>query len=259
MNRVSKVFQGSVVMAEVLFLFACNLTAVSGNGQVITEDRPAAGFTRLHADTSIQVHVHQASAFSVKVTLDSNLQELVQTVVVGDTLSIHDARPFGSSADPVVEIGMPALSSAGSAGSGDLTVAGFVGDGALALAATGSGSLSFDGACGPLSAEVSGSGSMSLTGQSGHLAATDDGSGSLDASGLLASDGTAVDVSGSGSAKVAVLGNARLSTSGSGSIDANLHAGTASFSVSGSGSITWTGDDQIGEVSTSGSGSVERD
>jgi Putative auto-transporter adhesin, head GIN domain len=255
MNRIVPSFQTSVVIAAALLLQACSL----GDGHVVTEDRPAAGFTQLDLATSIPVDVHRAPAFSVAVILDANLQTLLETTVVDDTLSVRQTSPFTPSAGASVEIGMPTLSAAEDSASGDVTVSGFDGAADLALTTSGSGSLSFDGSCGPLDVHVSGSGSMRLTGQGGHLAATVDSSGSLDASGLLAGGGAEVDVDGSGSAKVAVQGDAVLSTTGSGSIDAELNGGTASFSVSGSGSIVWTGDDAIAQLSRSGSGSVERD
>jgi hypothetical protein len=256
--RVTKMVHVAVAMGAGLLLQACIGFGVPGNGQVVTQDRTVAAFGRVVADTAIQVNIHRAAAFSVRVTLDSNLQGLVRTTVEGDTLSITDTRPYSTAAATFVDIGMPSLSGIENAGSGDLTAAGFVGDAPLALFATGSGNLSFDGTCGSLDVDVEGSGDMILAGHAGHLAATANGSGNLVASTLLASNGAEIDVNGSGDAKVDVLGSARLSTSGSGSIDANLNAGLASFSVSGSGDITWTGDDQIGGMSASGSGSIER-
>jgi hypothetical protein len=162
--KVTKKVRVVVAVTAGLLLQACIGSGVPGNGQIVTKDRTITGFSRVAADTAIQVNIHRAPAFSVTVTLDSNLQGLVRTSVEGDTLLITDTRPYSTALATFVDIGMPSLSSIENAGSGDLAATGFVGDAPLALLATGSGSLSFDGTCGSLDVDVEGSGDMNLAG-----------------------------------------------------------------------------------------------
>ncbi len=226
-----------------------------GNGHLVVEHRDAGGFTQVENQSSLAVAIVQGPSFAVDVRVDSNLLPLVETRVEGGVLRIDEAAPFEANPSSVVSVVLPSLDAADNLGSGELTVGALQG-GAVRLSCTGSGSMTFAGSTGDLSAQVCGSGSLSIAGSGGHLSLRVTGSGSADASGFAAS-GADLETTGTGSVRAVVTGDATLSAAGPGSIDATLNGGTASFTVTGSGSITWSGDERVSSVVRAGTGTVE--
>jgi hypothetical protein len=216
---------------------ACQI-GVDGNGKRATEPRAVGDFSRVESDSSLDVHVAQADASSVTVSIDSNLLPYVATRVSGSTLIIDvDQWSIGDTVQgPHVLVTMPQLEHAALNGSGRLEVVGFHQDQPIDLDLEGSGDVTFTGDVPGLTALVAGSGDMRLEGTAGALDLRVDGSGAIDAGPCTAASAD-VSVSGSGDVAMTVTGVARVSLSGSGNVDIYGGAMLERSDVSGSGSV----------------------
>jgi hypothetical protein len=153
-----------------------------------------------------------------------------------------------------VSIVMPTLRAADADGSGAMRVTGFSVP-ALHLGNHGSGPVTASIQAGALEVALDGSGGTTIAGDADEVAITEDGSGSLDASALVAR-GAVVHLDGSGSATFASTGATDLTTTGSGSIHAQLDDGTTKLACAGSGSIRLRGNAKVVAQSATGSGSI---
>jgi hypothetical protein len=217
-------------------LGACSNT-VHGNGQRVSEDRPLSGFVAVESASSFDVKVERQDTFSVRVDVDSNIEPLLRTRLVGDTLvigsdeSVSDLLP-----GPHVTVTMPRLTSATLSGSGLFSAAGFEEHEPIALDLSGSGNLDFQGSAPTINARLDGSGEIDLAGSSDRLALALDGSGSIDARALPARVGS-VGLAGSGRVLATVAESVDVTLSGSGHIDLFGGGTIAHASKSGSGDI----------------------
>jgi len=218
-----------------LALSSTGCHGLAGNGQVISQSRSLSGFTHVENRTSLAVNVTQGAGFSVMVTTDSNLQSEVGTTVNGDTLYVDNPEEI----DPTsldIEVTMPMIQGAALSGTGTLDVTSAQESGAVDVAVSSTGRLTFAGASPSMTAEVSSTGELILNGSATMLQASVSAPGHLDALALVAQ-------------------NATLSLSSTGELDAQVEV-TVSFDLSGSGTIRWTGPATVVSTSKTGSGEI---
>jgi hypothetical protein len=208
----------------------------SGDGQKVTQPRAVAAFSKVRLEGSLDVRVAVGGAQNVAVTIDQNLQPLVETVVEGDTLVIR-TQTMNYHGVGKVEVTTPALRGFAIEGSGDVVIDGGQGD--LRLSVAGSGDLAWKGKAGKLDVQIEGSGDVTLE-------------GSADDAGL--------EIAGSGDIKARALTahSAKVEVSGSGDVELTLAGGTLSAEVNGSGDVHWHGNAQVERASVSGSGEIAR-
>lgn len=210
-----------------------------GNGARVDHFVALGGFTRVSADSALDVEVKQGSGVIVIVSIDSNLLAQVTTELRGDTLVLGTKGSFETKLPgPHIKVTLPQLVEANNGGSGDLAVAN-VETAELALGSSGSGDLSFEGSASRLVVESSGSGDSTIIGTSRDLTIQSSGSGDVDAEELGATTAT---VSNSGSGDVSITAS-----------------GTASTRLSGSGDIEIHGGAQVQQGLQTGSGRVKQD
>jgi hypothetical protein len=214
---------------------------VNGSGQTSRQQRAVGEFQGLQVAGQINVVLRQGSAPAATVTVDDNLQALLETVVEagqdGPTLVIRWKRgvTVSSRSSAQVDVTATRLSHLSSSGSGTLTVEAFKA-GPLTAAVAGSGDLRFNGLqAETLSVAIAGSGSLAASGQTGSLSLRMAGSGNANTEALKADD---VRISMAGSGDAAVQANRRLEVSVAGSGDV-VYSGNATVksSVAGSGSV----------------------
>jgi len=230
------------LVAPVLLLAAAPAMAspwagTAGNGQPTTETRAVPSFDRIRLEGSTDVTVSVGEGPSVTVTIDSNLQPLLETVVKGNTLVIRAEGRIRPKKDPKVAVTVPELRGVEISGSGDVTIEG--GKGELALSIEGSGDLRWRGEATELRAEIEGSGDIRLEGRADRLRAQVEGSGDVDASRLVATD-------------------AEAKVRGSGDVELNLAGGKLDATVEGSGDIRWRGTANVERARVAGSGEISR-
>ncbi|AJP74646.1 head GIN domain-containing protein [Sphingomonas hengshuiensis] len=230
-----------LLIVALLPLAACQSNAekaeaASPSGPGATRSYAATGFTGVDLRGSDSVDVKPGAAFSVVAEGDPKVLDLLEIIVVGDTLRVGRKRSatnwaWGSDKGARIHVVMPRLQSASVGGSGDLVVERAQGD--FTGAVSGSGDLDvrrLDGGAADLS--VAGSGTLKIAGTAAKLKANVAGSGDIEAAGLVAS-GAQVSIAGSGNVAATVKGAAAVSLVGSG--DATLTGG-AQCSVSAVGS-----------------------
>jgi hypothetical protein len=206
----------------------------SGDGKKVTQSRQVAEFKAVRLIGSLDVKVAVGPARSVAVTIDENLQPLVETLVEGDTLVIK-SKSMSYRGEGRVEISLPSLRAFSIEGSGDVTIDGGQGD--LDLSVEGSGDLAWRGTATRLAVSIEGSGDVKLAGTAEAVRLRVDGSGDIKAGGLAARD-------------------AEVDVSGSGDVEVTLTGGSLRAEVNGSGDVVWHGQARVEQSRVSGSGGI---
>jgi len=262
------------VLVAVVGLTGCNVyvdddgvsldvgrSEVRGNGTKVTETRRVGSFVRVENRTPLDVVVRESSGTDVDVTLDSNLQGLLDTHVEGDRLIIERDAPFTFSGEGHVVVRTPRVTGARLASSGSLTVEDVSRREDVELVVEGSGVLRFCGPARTVSAALEGSGSLRVCTPSELMVEAVDltvsGSGTLEYAGRALRVDAFSDASGhlqaSGAAQRFVA-----RTRGSGDVDGRaLLATEAELTVQGSGDVLATSDGGRVVVNIQGSGDVE--
>lgn len=195
--------------------------AVVGDGKVSDSVREASAVARVVNDSPLPVQV-RVGVPSITVSIDANLQSLVSTSVVGDTLTISLTKGIKTTLNgPAVLISMPSLRRAEAINAGSLDVKIDDASAPFAVQASGAGNVTLDGASTALTADASSNGDISLSGTTDHVDLACSGNGGIDAASLDARTGTirnshngSVDASISGSVDVANSGNGSVNVSG---------------------------------------------
>lgn len=238
------------------FESAWSSNAIKGNGEVTTDKRQVNGLAALSVSGPLQVEVRVGAAPSLEIIGDSNLLNLVQTQVSGETQKIWIDEKFNSTNPIRVVYTVPAVTEIISNGSGRLMVNGLNG-GNLAVRNYGSRSVNLDGNVSRIDIVNTGSGSINALGLLSKDAKVSlQGSGSLNL-GAVNGNELAVTVNGSGS--VHASGNVRnlaAQTHGSGSADLSaVKSLSADLNSYGSGSVTAAVSQNV-NAQSNGSGSV---
>ena len=208
--------------------------ATKGDGQKVTQARQVGEFSQVRLEGPLDATVTVGPPRAVSVTIDQNLQPLVELRLEGDTLVV-EAAEISYQGEGRVVIAVPALRGFAIRGSGDARIEGGRGD--LALAISGSGDIAWRGEADRLSAAISGSGDMKLAGRAASVEISVAGSGDVKASDLVA-------------------GGADVSVAGSGDVEVRLAGGALRASVAGSGDVVWYGEGRLERASTAGSGAI---
>lgn len=211
----------------------------TGSGKKVTQQRQVPEFSEIRNDGALDVDVQVGPATSVAVTIDDDLQPLVETVVRGDTLVIRTRESVSYHGEGRVAVTVPRLTACAVHGSGDAVIRG-QGVGApagLALDVDGSGDVRWSGEAARLTAHIDGSGDVALAGKAQALT---------------------VDVNGSGDVKAKELaaGTADLTVNGSGDVEATLAGGPLRVRVHGSGDVRWWGEASSVDAVAHGSGDI---
>jgi hypothetical protein len=227
----------ALVSSVSLGLTACNGFGIDGNGERVDEIRETTAFSRIRSDCELDVQVIQGDQQSLTVSLDSNLQDLVETRVSGDTLYLDLKDEVDDIVDgPHVLVTLPELTAAKVAGSGSMTLELDEPTLPLDLFLSGSGSMRFDGKAAAVGAYLSGSGDLRVAGATSEVEMVLSGSGSIRGQHLDA-ESAAIELSGSGDVSATVRDSVSVSLSGSGQI--NLYGGATvdHYLDTGSGDI----------------------
>lgn len=233
---------------------------VEGDGELQTQVREASGFTGIELEAPLDVFIREGE-FSVKITLDGNLQALVKTRVVGDTLEIATEESIRPDRKARIDITLPELRAVAIHASGDVDARGMNAASEVKVTIHGSGNVVFDGRPVRFHTSIHGSGDVTARLEKAVERAEIAIHGSGDV--RLAGPGTerlAVSIHGSGDVDVRGLKarNGSYSINGSGNIATELDGGQAQFAVNGSGDIEWSGDAEVRARVVSGSGSIRR-
>ncbi len=187
-----------------------------GSGQLTTEQREVAPFTRIESNVSADIEVVIGKPQRVDLTFDDNLLEFISTKVEGKTLVIESEHSFSSLEGCQLKIVVPQLDAAVIGGSGNITVEGLDAN--------------------RFAVEINGSGGVSASGKASELSIEVNGSGNVEAQELTASEAS-VEINGSGNVGVMARDYLTATINGSGDITYTGNPGQVSKSVAGSGRI----------------------
>jgi hypothetical protein len=152
---------------------------VMGNGQITRTKRDATGFVDVVDNGSAEVEIKEAPSFSVEVEADSNVQDMITTVVSGNRLDIGGKGSYCTNKLKIF-VAMPLLHGAKVEGSGKVDATKSSAASEVSLGVNGAGRIMFRGAATSLAANVNGSGAIVLdTGTATSTNATVNGSGSV--------------------------------------------------------------------------------
>lgn len=203
-----------IVGAIVLAITSCNINAIRGSGDLITESRNVGNFDSIALSGSGEVIVTQGAGESLTIETDDNVMEHVKAEVRGGTLELGFKERTGSISPTrlIFTVGVDDLKGLRISGSGDIE----------------SSTVDTD----RLDVKIDGSGDINLSGEATAQEVTINGSGKHDAADLR-SESVEVNISGSGEATVWATQALDTNISGSGTVN---YYGTPSVNSSGSGS-----------------------
>ncbi|NNE73488.1 MAG: DUF2807 domain-containing protein [Acidimicrobiales bacterium] len=215
---------------------------VDGSGEISSEVRSVAGFTRISLQREGTVEVGQGPTESLVVTTDDNLLTLIETEVVDGTLELRTAIDTDIEPSDTVryEIGVRDLDGLELTGAGTVSIDGWVTD-AAAVRMSGAGELrvgSLDATS--LDATHSGAGSLLVEGEVQRQMVAFSGVGDYDAADLVSEEAI---VQGSGVGAMTLWVTDRLDLTLSGVGDFSYYGSPRiEQTVSGVGTINSLGD-----------------
>ncbi len=217
-------------------IIVINGKSVQGSGNIITQEREAAEFSKVHLKGSGKVFLTPGETQSLEIKTDDNIMPLVETEVSGKKLTISHGNNRLRPTVFEVYITIRKLEGIGISGSGDISGESRFMTDSLYAEISGSGDVELEVLTDFLETRISGSGSVDLAGKAEEFKVSVSGSGKINAFGVDARH-VSVQVSGSGNCRV----------SASESLDAR---------ISGSGDVYYRGQPKI-DARISGSGSLK--
>ncbi|MGI8495299.1 MAG: head GIN domain-containing protein [Pyrinomonadaceae bacterium] len=129
--------------------------SVRGSGNIGSETRNAADFTKIQTGGAINVEVSAQKDFSVAVEGDDNLLQFIKTETNGDTLKIYTEGKINPKSRITVKISMPAIDEAEVSGASNAVISNVKSE-SLKLEAGGASKITVDGTATNLESDASG-------------------------------------------------------------------------------------------------------
>jgi hypothetical protein len=201
--EVKKWFVPVLVAITLLFLIGCKivpLRTVTGSGTLETRNFTLSGFNGIQASNTFSVQVVRADSFSIQVTADNNLWDLLDVSVSGSALRLR-VKPGINISNSTLSavIALPSISGLDLSGASTATVGDFISDNSFTCALSGASIADLDNVkSGPAVFDISGGSTLS-----GHIMMT---TGKFIASGgsiiRLLGKGTSANIDASGGSRV---------------------------------------------------------
>jgi hypothetical protein len=232
---------GAAFVAIVVFLSGCGNSqdeTEKGSGNIVKEERPVSGFSRVCIYGASELIVTQGDQESLFIEADDNLLPLIETEVSHGMLSIgpkdrHEIRP----SKPIqINLAVKKLDGITLSGATNVKASCLTAE-KLEVTTSGSGKITIDALnARALTVRISGSTDCNLAGRADRQTIVISGSGSYQA-GKLASQSVELTINGSGDAEVWAAETLNLNVSGSGHVDYHGRP-RMTQQVSGGGRVT---------------------
>jgi hypothetical protein len=229
------------ILIPLFFIMGCYLEIpekITGNGNVITEERRVSDFNKINVGSGIDVYMTQGDNISVEVEADENLMDVIKTEVKDNKLKVYTTKNISMAKSKKVYLTYIDLDRIEVSSAGDVKGENTLIADELYIRLSSAGDLKLDVVAKEININISSSGNATLSGKTDVLKAGLSSAGDLNAFDLEAKYGD-VDVSSAGDAKVFITEE-------------------ASFNSSSAGDIIYKGDPKINRISTSSAGSVKR-
>ena len=229
----------TLVFAACLTTVSC-AQKISGNGNVVKQDRPVEPFSAIEVGGVLSVHLEQGDTEALSVEADENLLDLIETEVRGNTLvvGLKKGIELKKAEQKDVYITLRQISQLEIGGVVHVESTTPITAEDFDLEVGGVSSTSLELRCDRLQVEADMVGSLELRGEVGEATIRNGGVGTLQAFDLQV-DKLTIKNSGVGSAEVQARNE-------------------ISISSSGIGSVRYKGDAVVKELSTSGIGKVKK-
>ncbi len=211
---------------------------ISGNGQLISEQRRVGEATRIHSAGEFDITITQGSDFALQVEADENLLPYIITEVNNGVLEVRTKEGVNLSQTGKIKVHLTVtkLEEVQVTGTGDVTGTDtMTGADQLKLDIEGTGNITLGLNTPSVNASIEGTGSIMLSGETKDAKIDIAGVGDYKAENLKA-ENVEVNIEGSGNAKLFASSKLDINIAGSGDV---YYHGTPAItqSVAGSGTI----------------------
>jgi hypothetical protein len=248
----------TVVLIAAGLAIGCSKVVI-GSGEMVTWDMDYSDFTKIDAGSSFELTVTRSDNFTVRITIDKNLNEYLSVHQRGDTLNISlesGAVYMGTRQEAVITL--PDLRRLGLSGASKATVSGFTTTHPVDYELSGASRMeATDMKAGDTSLNLSGAsqatGSMTMN----------KGDFSLSGASQIELQGSASEISidGSGASNVSLadfpVTNASVKLSGGSKAVVKLD-GRIDVDLSGASHVEYIGSPKMGDMSMSGGSTIEQ-
>ncbi len=256
-----KHLKSSLLVITVLLFSLGAIAQVTGNGNMVRQDRQVSDFTGINVSSGIDVFITQGSAPALQIEADQNLQDLIISEVNGGILKIYvkpKTRIMKSNGmDAYVTV--TELKSVNVSGGGDVQSESLIETPEISFNISGGGDLEFNLASNRTNCDISGGGDAELKGKVGDLEVKISGGGDLELDAEVSN--LSVNISGGGDADIMAgpkTGDVKIGISGGGDLDIEVNAGNLMTSISGGGDANISAGMNVGisEINVSGGGNL---
>jgi hypothetical protein len=226
-----------VAATSITLLSSCRrFRCVKGTGNVRTETRKMAGFTKIDISGGYKVTLKQDSTESISITTDDNLFKYIETNITGGTLRVHSRRNVCSSGETTIIIGVKNLDKISASGAVEVRSAGRLTVQDLNFDLSGSTKIDMELYAGRVRTDASGSTEVYLKGQAASNEVDLSGSGKVEALDFVVGK-YKISTSGASECKINVLNELDVHTSGASDIQYRGNPGKVNNDQSGASSI----------------------
>ena len=236
-----KIIRNLIFLTPLLFVMGCYWEMpekITGNGDVITEERQVSNFDGIKVSCGIDVYITQGDREYLEVQADENLLDIIKTEVENNMLKVYTDKNISVAKSKKVYLTYVNLNKIVISSAGDVKAENTLNTNKLDIRLSSAGDLKLDVEADEIYINVSSSGNANLSGKINYLKVDLSSAGDLNAFDLEAKVGD-INVSSAGDAKVFITEE-------------------ASFSSSSAGDIIYKGDPNIKHVSTSSAGSIKK-
>lgn len=228
---------------------------VIGSGQVVSDELPVEGFSRVKVSNAIEVEITRADDYSITITGYENLVQRMDVHLSGQELTIRliPGMYFRNNIRAIVT--MPDLSGLTVSGASRAVAEGFASTGDFHLDVSGASRVSIDIEAGNTIADISGASRLTGTLQAQELMLEVSGASQCELTGNAGD--TELDVSGASRVDLLELlvQNVDADISGASRVTINMD-GTLNVDLSGASQLQYTGDVDLGTVNVSGASTM---
>jgi len=237
MKRINKnIFAALIVVSVACASCFKSVFPVRGSGDLSTSERIVSPFAKISSAGCAEIRFHASDEYRAVVTIDANLDGLVDVYAKNNILVIRPKAGYNVSPTKfLVDVYCPTLNGVSMSGSSRFTAMDMIVASSFDASISGSGRLEGSVECEKFSAKISGSGRITVDGSAERADIAISGSGNLNGSDLMIKNAT-VNISGSGNVNIFVTDFLKARISGSGRISYRGEPKIDS-SVSGSGRI----------------------
>ena len=249
-----------VALVTAALFSGCVFGAVTGSGNLVTEEMDFTDFTRVEVSDAFEVEITQSSSYSVSITADDNLFEFIQVSKSGQTLKIGLKGGYGYQSVTVrAKITMPKLHGLGLSGATQGTVAGFSSPDDFELGLSGASSVEIvNMAAGDIEFELSGA--SQVTGGISAVDAQFDLSGASRVELKGSANNMLITSSGASHLELAdfPVRNLDINLSGASQATVNLD-GKLDADLSGGSQLLYIGEPTLGDLNISGGSTMRKE